>query len=101
MTSTLNERPRPKPRRVAARTYTTTEVLAMTGITFRVLDYWLRSKVIVLSQENRPGSGIPRVYTTAEVEAIGRLVQRYRAANTELETIRSGKAWLDEVVGAA
>ena len=101
MTSTLNERPRPRPRRVAQRTYTTTEVLALTGITFRVLDYWLRSKVIVLAQNNRPGSGIPRVYTAEEVEAIGRLVQRYRAANTELELIRSGKAWLDEVVGAA
>jgi hypothetical protein len=101
MTSTLNERPRPRPRRVAQRTYTTTEVLQRTGITFRILDYWLRSKVIVLSQQNSPGSGNPRAYTAEEVEAIGRLVQRYKHANSELELIRSGKAWLDEVVGAA
>lgn len=78
------------------RMYTTAEVLELTGISFRVLDYWLRTEVIVLcSQPNKPGSGMRRLYTTAEVEAIGQLVRRYKAALDELETIRSGRAWAE------
>lgn len=77
--------------------YTTPEVLELTGISFRVLDYWLRTGVVVLStQANKPGSGVKRYYTASEVEAIRRLVGRYRAANEELDAIRSGKAWKTE-----
>jgi len=91
-------RPRPRPRRetVASRLYSTQEVIEQTGISFRVLDYWLRTSVVVLSeQDNQPGSGNRRHFTANEVEAIGRLVQRYRAANAELEAIRTGKAWAE------
>ncbi len=89
---------RPKPRRetLASRLYTTQEVIEQTGISFRVLDYWLRTSVVVLtSQDNQPGSGNRRFFTAPEVAAIGRLVQRYRAANAELEAIRTGKAWAE------
>ena len=79
-------------------TYTTREVLSMTGLSFRVLDWWLRTGVVILVENNTPGSGKPRMYTPGEVEAIKRLADRYHSALAEIETIRSGKAWMDEVV---
>jgi hypothetical protein len=95
----IETRPVPKSRRKAERTYTTTEVLDLTGLSFRVLDYWLRTKVVVLSNRNAntPGSGNQRLYTPDEVAAISRLADRYRKANAELEAIRSGEAWTLEI----
>lgn len=95
MTKTAGSSKKPDP---PVLQYTTQEVLAMTGMSFRVLDYWLRTKVIVLVQPNTPGSGHQRMYTVEEAEAIGRLWARYRAARLEIEAIRSGQAWMDEVV---
>jgi DNA-binding transcriptional MerR regulator len=80
------------------KTYSTREVIAMTGLSFRVLDYWLRTGAVILADDNTPGSGSPRRYSESEVEAIKRLADRYTAAQTEIDDIRSGKAWMDLVV---
>jgi hypothetical protein len=80
-------RPAPSP------TFTTSEVLEMTGLSFRVLDYWLRTGAIQIAGGTTPGSGVSRHYSEDEVAAIQRLVQRYNQANDEIEAIRSGKAW--------
>jgi hypothetical protein len=63
-----------------------------------VLDWWLRNGVVILVDANTPGSGVPRRYTEQEVELIRQLADRYHAALGEIETIRSGKAWMDMVV---
>ena len=103
MTMTENQKTTPRRGRKPkpAVLYTTQEVLDYTGLSFRVLDYWLRTKVIVLSVANTPGSGHSRVYTQGEVEAIKRLADRYRFATGELRAIRSGEAWMGEAVADA
>jgi len=88
---------RPRPRRTG-RLYTSQEVLEACDISFRILDYWLRTKAITLSCDSAPGSGHRRRFTASEVEAIQRLVTRYKAANEELDAIRSGRAWTAESV---
>lgn len=80
--------------------YTSGEVLEMTGLSFRVLDYWLRTGAVRLADGTTPGSGVSRRYTHAEVEAIRRLVARYEHATREIAAIRSGEAWDEEVVDA-
>lgn len=81
-------------------TYTTMEVLALIpGLSYRVLDYFLRTGAITLSVgEEMPGSGQRRLFTTAEVEALRRLMGRYSAAKDELAAIRDGRAWTEEIV---
>lgn len=76
--------------------YTTGEVLELTGLSFRVLDYWLRTGAVVLADGTTPGSGVSRRYSHDEVAAIQRLVERYQRATTEIEAIRNGTAWLEE-----
>lgn len=97
---TLTDEPRTtKKRHVPEPVYFTTgEVLTATGVTFRVLDYWLRTGAIRLADGTTPGSGVSRRYSLEEVEAIQRLVERYNRATDEIEAIRSGKAWTEEVV---
>ena len=82
-----------KIRRSEPRYFTTGEVLDVTGLSFRVLDYWLRTGAIKLVDGTTPGSGVSRRYSLDEVAAIQRLVDRYNRANDEIEAIRSGKAW--------
>ena len=98
---TMTDRTRPtKPTRSEPLTYSTTEVIEMTGLSFRVLDYWLRTGAVVLVDGNTPGSGGRRRFTEDEVEAIQRLVIRYRAALADLDEIRSGEAWMQARVNA-
>ena len=85
--------------RTAPMTYTSSEVLEMTGLSFRVLDYWLRTGAIKIAGGTTPGSGVSRQYSEDEVAAIQRLAERYQKANAEIEAIRSGKAWA-ALVGA-
>jgi len=101
MTMIDTRQSKPRARKSSERTYTTTEVLDLTGLSFRVLDYWLRTKVIVLANRNgnTPGSGNQRMYSADEVAAIVRLADRYRKATDELEVIRSGLAWSAEYRG--
>ena len=80
------------------RHFTTRDVLEHTGISFRILDYWLRTGVISLGDDlNMPGSGRSRRYTEDEVNAIRAVIDRYRKAIAEVEAIRSGQAWAEAV----
>ena len=96
-----NQRPKTNPKsRKPRRTYTTTEVLEMTGLSFRVLDWWLRKGAVILVDANTPGSGTPRRYSEEEVELIKQLADRYHAALAEIEAIRTGKAWMEMAVAS-
>lgn len=75
-----------------AKYFTTGEVLEATGLSFRVLDYWLRTGAIRIA-DRTPGSGVSRRYTFEELGAIQRLADRYGRATSEIEAIRSGEAW--------
>lgn len=82
---------------VVPDTYTTTEALEqIPGLTFRVLDYWLRTGAVTLVAEETPGSGGRRSFTKSEVRALRRIYKRYETARSELAMIRSGEAWKSE-----
>jgi DNA-binding transcriptional MerR regulator len=49
--------------------YQTGEVLAMTGLTMRQLDYWTR-EMFILPETGGTGSGDPRLWTASEVARI-------------------------------
>lgn len=59
---------------VDAPEFTTREVLALTGITYRRLDYWTRLGVLdragPLGLRARPGSGTGRVWRAEHVQAL-------------------------------
>ena len=79
--------------------YTTTEVLSLVpGLSYRVLDYFLRTGAITLtSSEEMPGSGRPRLFTPQELRALRRMFKRYLAAKEELAAIRDGRVWAEEI----
>ena len=79
-------------------TYTTTQVLALIpGLSYRVLDYFLRTGAVTLEVSlPTPGSGRVRLFTEDEVRALSRMMKRYHAARDELAAIRDGRVWQEE-----
>ena len=49
------------------RTYTASEVLAVTGVSYRMLDHYCRAGYL---DHGQPGSGIRRLFTSAEVDTV-------------------------------
>lgn len=56
----------------AARTYSSTQVMRMVGITYRQLDYWCRSGFIP-GMAREIGSGCQREFSDEQVEAVRRV----------------------------
>lgn len=76
-------------------TYTSNEVALMAGVTYRQLDYWLRTGWLNIGGEAH-GSGSRRRFSRVEALALVRMVERYQAAKDEIERIRNGVAWDEE-----
>lgn len=74
------------------RTYSTTEVAEMVGLSYRMLDYWVRQGYISISAKSR-GSGHHRQWTHDEVEALVSVVTRYRNAQHVIEKLQDGILW--------
>jgi hypothetical protein len=55
------------------------EVLARIGVSFRVLDWWLRHGYVVVA-DSKSGSGNHRGFTIDEVDDLARLADVYRTA---------------------
>ena len=72
--------------------YSTDEVCAIVGISYRMLDYWLRRGYITIESPAR-GSGTQRRFTTDETAALACLVDRYNALNKELDQLADGTMW--------
>lgn len=70
--------------RPADGTYSSSEALAVAGITYRQLDYWSRAGVIEVGPT---GSGFPRRFTAADVRELN-AAGALRRAGLELEEIR-------------
>ena len=53
------------------RLYTSVQVCSALGISYRQLDYWMRSRLLALSDWSvASGSGSRRMFTTADIEAL-------------------------------
>ena len=55
-------------------TYRSSEVVRLTGCTYRQLDYWCR-RGIIPGHGEADGSGSRRTFTAAHVDLIGRLTR--------------------------
>lgn len=74
-------------------TYSTREAARAAGVTYRMLDHWLRTGSVRIADEQMPGSGHQRRFTSAEVETLIEIVALYRGATTVIDEFRSGQLW--------
>jgi hypothetical protein len=61
-------------------------------ITYRQLDYWIRSRIITLADQ-RHGSGHHRVFTPAEVAALVEFVNAYEMHRDMTGLFADGSVW--------
>ena len=66
-------------------------------VSYRMLDHWLRKGAIRLSSGYDVGSGMDRLFTQRETEAVKRFAARYRELQDQLEDLRSGAWWKREM----
>jgi DNA-binding transcriptional MerR regulator len=72
------------------RSYSSADVCAHTGITYRQLDYWTRSGRI--SGTDNPGSGYHREYTGEQLLAVGYAASLIEAGFTPGAALTLGQA---------
>ena len=79
-------------------TFSTGQAASLAGVTYRMLDHWLRLGIIHLTaSSDTPGSGGRRRFTAAEVDALCRMVERYKAAVAVITQFRDGALWTEEI----
>ncbi len=78
---------------MAANGFGARAVLALTGISYRQLDYWARTGLVGSSIRQAAGSGSRRVYSFADLVAL-RVVGQLRDAGVSVQTIRRAVRWL-------
>lgn len=79
--------------------FTAADVCGVAGISYRNLDYWLRSKHVDLEEDHErlrtPGSGYPRRFTLIEMQrftVLGRLVRAGLRVEVAAATVRKLEA---------
>lgn len=75
------------------RTFTAKEAAAAAGISYRMLDYWLRQGFLSPATEATPGTGHHRSFTAEEVQRLTELVALYRSAQEILRDLANGSLW--------
>lgn len=75
------------------RTYTAKEAAEAAGISYRMLDYWLRQGAVRPTAEAQPGSGNHRSFTADEVMRLAEVVALYRSAQEILRDFSNGLLW--------
>ncbi|GMQ93894.1 MAG: hypothetical protein BMS9Abin12_1375 [Acidimicrobiia bacterium] len=78
--------------------YRSPQVCKVVGITYRQLDYWDRSGLLVPSLQVASGSGTQRLYTFQDIVTL-RVIKRLKDAGTSLNKIRSAFEQLEDQVG--
>lgn len=73
--------------------YSSREVCELTGLTYRQLDWWIRTGKIELSWDGTPGSGHPRRWRSDEVRRLKHMVAAYDEAREVIRSLRSGDLW--------
>lgn len=74
-------------------TYSTDEVALLAGVSYRQMDYWLRTGKVAPDTDNKPGSGYARSFTEEQVALICTTVSRWREAQAVVDDFRSGALW--------
>ena len=69
------------------------EVAALVGVSYRILDHWLRQGYISLACPQTPGSGNRRTWTTDEIEAVKLYAAEYHRIAELQDALRDGRVW--------
>ena len=73
-------------------TYSTQEVATLTGVSYRMLDYWLRQGIIAIDGD-AIGSGSRRRWSCDEVTRLQRCLDQVKVANETIDAWSSGVLW--------
>ena len=74
-------------------TYPTWYAAKAAGVSYRMLDYWLRTGAVRIADPATPGSGHSRRFTEDEVETLVAVARTYRLAVATIDQFRSGLMW--------
>jgi hypothetical protein len=72
----------------------TTPLLVKLGVTYRELDYWIRTGRITI-RGDVTGSGLRREIADDETQAIAVMVTEYRRAQAIIDRVRSGEVYAE------
>src|SRR4051794_13352699 len=67
--------------------FTASQVMKLTGITYPVLDYWVRTKFIIPAQQTGAGKGSDRFFSFPDLVAI-RAALRLRKMGVSVQTLK-------------
>lgn len=76
---------------------TSSQVCRLVGISYRQLDYWVRTGAIESPDNKSLGSGRPRVWTPEDVRRLKAVVAQMREAQMILEAFSNGSLWREAV----
>ena len=82
--------------------FASSEACAAAGVSYRVLDYWVRCGAVAPSVQVAAGSGSRCLWSMADVERLTRIAavrRRAAAAGVELSTAAIGEIWAELAVG--
>lgn len=68
--------------------------MAVTGVTYRQLDYWARTKLVRPSVRDATGSGSQRLYSFQDILKV-RVIKNLLDTGVELQKIRKAVEYLD------
>lgn len=71
------------------------EVMRVTGVTYRQLDYWARTKLVRPSVKDATGSGSQRLYSFQDILKV-RVIKSLLDTGVELQKIRKAVEHLDD-----
>jgi DNA-binding transcriptional MerR regulator len=77
----------------AIESFSTGEAVRITGVSFRNIDYWARTKFIVPSIADAKGTGTERKYSFADLLAL-RVARELREAGVSTQSLRRVVAFL-------
>ncbi len=84
---------------MASQGYRAPTVCNLVGITYRQLDYWARTGLIIPSIQEAAGSGSQRLYSFTDVVQL-KVIKRLRDAGMSLPKIRSAMEALSSQLGS-
>ena len=76
------------------RQFSAEQVCAEIGMTYRILDYWLRKGYIAIENDAH-GSGSQRRFTASELSALRIMWARYEEVQRELARFANGTVWAE------
>lgn len=78
--------------------YRVPEVCRVVGITYRQLDYWARTGLVLPSVRDAGGSGTQRLYSFRDLVQL-RVIKKLIDAGVSLQRVRKAVAYLQEHLG--